>query len=147
MRHRTAECVAREIQGAVVIAISKRNDTITLFLAGEKYVLLDKVRLLAESLHAIDMAEFYGRGYFDATRDLLASPAAEAIGHDFDLVSQWREKLLRTICSIRCHHAELGTDGDIIHARLTKVAEAANVALAPLLQQIGREILRDRQTT
>jgi diadenylate cyclase len=84
MRHRTAECVA----GAVVIAISTRNDTITLFLAGEKYVLLDKVRLLAESSHAIDMAEFYGRGYSDATRDLLASPAAEAFGHDFDLVSQ-----------------------------------------------------------
>jgi len=146
MRHRTAECVARQIQGAVVIAISKRNDTITLFLAGEKYVLLDKVRLLAESSHPIDMAEFYGRGYSDAISNLLSLKSPDTIKHDLKLINQLRDKLFSTIWTSGCHNAELGTDGDIINARLTKVVKAVNVAAAAL-EQISGAIVRDRQTT
>ncbi|KAF8252090.1 hypothetical protein K440DRAFT_609922 [Wilcoxina mikolae CBS 423.85] len=134
MRLRTAERVARQIPGAVVIAISKGQSTITMFCDEKKYVLLDKLRLLAESTHAIELAEFYARATVDAARNLLTamSTTPDAISRNIELVGQLREKLQGCIWTVACHVAELGTEERVLQARLTKVVEMGNTALAPL---------------
>ncbi|KAF8542379.1 hypothetical protein BDD12DRAFT_876582 [Trichophaea hybrida] len=96
MRMRTAERVARQIPGVVVIAISKKNSTVTLFWGDKKYVLLDKLQFLAENSNTIALAEFYAQMIAGAARNLLTAilTTPDAISHNIEVVGQLHQKLV-----------------------------------------------------
>ena len=153
-RHRTAERVAKQTP-ALVIAISQRQDIVTLYVEESKYVLEDITVVLAKANQALATLEKY-RARLDqvSTRLTALEFEAGATLHDVLAVLQRSELVTRMAVEIERRIVELGTEGRLIEMQLEEtmvgsaaeksalvrdyLAEDSDEAVTAALDEIGR---------
>jgi|UniRef100_A0A7C3SPF9 diadenylate cyclase len=117
-RHATAERVARQI-GCLVISVSQRKDTITLFQNDWKYVLRDVGEILTKASQALQTMERY-RNIYDDLLNRLNSLELENQVNIYDvLLFLHRACMLFTIQKeVENYLIELGIEGRLIEIQL-----------------------------
>lgn len=114
MRHRTAERVSRQTS-ALVVSISQRKDTVSLYLGGRRIILEDIEVVLAKANQALQTLQRY-RSRLDEVLDRLTvlefddvvtlADLTETIGR-FEMVRRIAHEVSRYI-------SELGTEGRLV---------------------------------
>ncbi len=120
-RHRTAERVARSL-GLLVISVSERMTTITVYLGAEKYPLDPIPRVLARADQALQALERY-RNRHDAVLAALGALEVQDLVAIRDVASalQRAEMVLRIAEEVEGFVLELGTDGRMIRLQLVEL--------------------------
>ncbi len=133
-RHRTAERVAKQT-GALVISISQRRETVTVFVGTRRHQLDPIAAVLAKANQALAALETYRRRLEQVLTRLTALEFQNAVVLDDVLVVLQRaEMAARMLREVERHCVELGTEGRLIRAQLEELAgslpaeEAAVVA-------------------
>jgi diadenylate cyclase len=133
-RHRTAERVAKQT-GALVISISQRRETVTVFLGPLRYQLDPIATVLAKANQGLAALETYRRGLEQVLTRLTALEFQNAVVLDDVLtVLQRAEMTARMMREVERVCVELGSEGRLIRAQLEELAgtlpaeEAALVA-------------------
>ncbi|HWV86923.1 MAG TPA: DNA integrity scanning diadenylate cyclase DisA [Capillimicrobium sp.] len=153
-RHRTAERVSKQTD-ALVIAISKRREVVSLYVDGAKYILEDIPVVLAKANQALATLDKY-RTRLDQVSTRLTALEFEggATLHDVLTVLQRSELVTRMAVEIERYIVELGTEGRLIEMQLEEtmvgtasdkaalirdyLADPEDEAFATALDQIGR---------
>ncbi|ACI18725.1 DNA integrity scanning diadenylate cyclase DisA [Dictyoglomus thermophilum] len=117
-RHATAERVAKQT-GCLVISVSQRKDTITLFQNDWKYVLRDVEEILTKASQALQTMERY-RNIYDDLLNRLNSLELENQANIYEVLSfLHRACMLFTIGKeVENYLIELGTEGRLIEIQL-----------------------------
>src|SRR5258708_11521537 len=120
-RHRTAERVSKQTD-ALVIAISKRREVVSLYVDGAKYILEDIPVVLAKANQALATLDKY-RTRLDQVSTRLTALEVEggATLHDVLTVLQRSELVTRMAVEIERYIVELGTEGRLIEMQLEEV--------------------------
>lgn len=117
-RHATAERVARQI-GCLVISVSQRKDTITLFQNDWKYVLRDVEEILTKASQALQTMERYRNIYDDILNRLNSLELENQVNIYEVLLFLHRACMLFTIGKdVENYLIELGTEGRLIEIQL-----------------------------
>jgi len=118
IRHRTAERVARQT-GELVIAVSQRRNTITLYRGSLRYVLPDTPVVLAKANQALQTLEKYRSVLEDDLDELTAAELEDAatLG-DVIRVLHRAEMITRIGWEIEDYVGELGTEGWLVNLEL-----------------------------
>lgn len=134
MRHRTAERVSRETS-ALVISISQRRETVSLYLAGRRIMLEDVDVTLAKATQALQTLERYRVRLDEVLSRLTAlefhdlvtlSDVTEAIGR-VELVERVAREVSRYI-------VRLGTEGRLIRMQAEELTASVDETYALLLR-------------
>jgi diadenylate cyclase len=133
-RHRTAERVAKQT-GALVISISQRRETVTVFVGSRRHQLDPIATVLAKANQGIAALETYRRRLEQVLTRLTALEFQNAVVLDDVLVVLQRaEMTARMLREVQRDCIELGSEGRLIRAQLEELAgslpeeEAAVVA-------------------
>ena len=133
-RHRTAERVAKQT-GALVISISQRRETVTLFVGSRRHQLDPIATVLAKANQGLAALETYRRRLEQVLTRLTALEFQHAVVLDDVLVVLQRaEMTVRMLREVERDCVELGSEGRLIRAQLEELAgslpeeEAAVVA-------------------
>jgi diadenylate cyclase len=120
-RHRTAERVSKQTD-ALVVSISERQQTVSLFADGAKYVLQEIPAVLAKANQALATLDKY-RARFDQVSMRLTALEFEsgATLHDALTVLQRAEMVTRMAVEIERYIVELGAEGRLIEAQLEEM--------------------------
>ncbi|HHY38511.1 MAG TPA: DNA integrity scanning protein DisA [Clostridia bacterium] len=114
IRHRTAERFARQTE-QMVIAISQRRNTITLYKGSRKYMVRDIAYVLAKANHAIQTLEKYKSAFDDALAYLTMLELGGVVTlRDVALVLRRIEMTVAIISEIVFYATELGTEGRFV---------------------------------
>ncbi len=160
IRHRTAERVARQT-GELVIAVSQRRNTITLYRGNLRYVLPDMPEVLAKANQALQTLEKY-RSVWESDLERLTYLELEdtVVLADVLQIVQRAEMMARIVVEVEGHVAELGSEGWLVSLELRElqagVQELEDLVLADYLPaekdidevreelaRMSREALRD----
>jgi diadenylate cyclase len=129
-RHRTAERVSKQVD-ALVLALSQRRDTVSLYVDGSKYVMVDIPVVLAKANQALATLDKY-RTRLDQVSTRLTALEFEGGStlHDVLTVLQRAELVTRMAVEIERYIVELGTEGRLIEMQLdeTMVGVASDKA-------------------
>ncbi|MHB8761496.1 MAG: DNA integrity scanning diadenylate cyclase DisA [Coriobacteriia bacterium] len=114
MRHRTAERVSRQTD-ALVISVSKRRETVSLYRSGTRLSLQDIEVVLAKANQALQTLERY-RSRLDEVSDHLTALEFEDLVRfgDVAVVVQRLEMLRRVSRELSRYIVELGTEGRLV---------------------------------
>lgn len=117
-RHRTAERISRQVD-ALVIAISRRRDVVSIFVDGEKYVLEDIPSVLAKANQAMAALATY-RERLDQLCGRLTRAEFDGTAVLYDALSaiQRSEMVVRVAEEVERFIVELGTEGRLIEIQL-----------------------------
>ncbi len=133
-RHRTAERVAKQT-GALVISISQRRETVTVFIGARRHQLDPIATVLAKATQGLAALETYRRRLEQVLTRLTALEFQNAVVLDDVLaVVQRAEMTARMLREVERDCVELGSEGRLIRAQLEELAgslpeeEAAVVA-------------------
>lgn len=120
-RHRAAERLAKQAK-CLVIAVSERRATVTLYVQDRKHVLDSIPTLLNKALQAIQTLEKYMKALRQATIELSAREFEDMVTI-FDVCStvQRYELVVRIAGEIEPYILELGTDGRLIEMQLKEL--------------------------
>jgi diadenylate cyclase len=120
-RHRTAERVSKQTD-ALVISISERQEIVSLFADGAKYVLQEIPAVLAKANQALATLDKY-RARFDQVSMRLTALEFEGgvTLHDALTVLQRAEMVTRMAVEIERYIVELGTEGRLIEMQLEEM--------------------------
>ncbi len=134
IRHRTAERVARQTQ-ELVISISQRRDTISLFWRDHQYVLEEIGAILNKANQALRTLEKY-RNVLDQTIiDLSALEFEDLVTiSDIVIVLQRGEMVLRIQREIERYAVELGNEGRLIRMQLDELVAGVYDELLMLIR-------------
>src|SRR5947207_2993773 len=153
-RHRTAERVSKQTE-ATIVALSQRDDVVSLYVSGAKYILADITIVLAKANQALATLDKY-RTRLDQVSTRLTALEFEggATLHDVLTVLQRVELVTRMAVEIERYIVELGTEGRLIEMQLEEtmvgtaadkaalihdyLAEDSDEAFAAALDQLGR---------
>lgn len=114
IRHRTAERMARQTN-ALVIAVSKRRVTVTIYRAGEKLVLEELETVLAKSNQALQTLQRYRAGLDEATSRLTSLEFEDAVTlNQVVTVVQRSVASIRVATELQRFIKELGTEGRLV---------------------------------
>lgn len=114
IRHRTAERFARQTE-QMVIAISQRRNTITVYKGSRKYMVRDIAYVLAKANYAIQTLEKYRSSLDSALAYLTGLELGGVVTlHDIALVLGRIEITIAIISEILFYAAELGTEGRFV---------------------------------
>ncbi|HOJ92171.1 MAG TPA: DNA integrity scanning diadenylate cyclase DisA [Dictyoglomaceae bacterium] len=117
-RHATAERVAKQI-GCLVISVSQRKDTITLFQNDWKYVLRDVEEILTKASQALQTMERYRNIYDNLLQRLNSLELENQVNLYEVLLFLHRAYMLFTIGKeVENYLIELGTEGRLIETQL-----------------------------
>src|ERR1700716_281065 len=132
-RHRTAERVSKQTE-ALVIALSQRRDTVSLYVDGSKYVMVDIPVVLAKANQALATLDKY-RSRLDQVSTRLTALEFEggATLHDVLTVLQRSELVTRMAVEIERYIVELGTEGRLIEMQLEEVMVGVATEKAALI--------------
>jgi len=133
-RHRTAERVSKQTE-AMVIAISQRRQAVSLFIAGQKYILEDIPVVLAKANQALATIDKY-RARLNQVSTRLTTLEFEggAVLHDVLTVLLRAELVTRMAVEIERHIVELGTEGRLIEMQLEEVMVGVAAERAALVE-------------
>jgi diadenylate cyclase len=120
-RHRTAERVSKQTDG-LVISISERQQVVSLFVDGAKYILQEIPAVLAKANQALATLDKY-RARFDQVSMRLTALEFEGgvTLHDSLTVLQRAEMVTRMAVEIERYIVELGAEGRLIEAQLEEM--------------------------
>jgi len=121
IRHRTAERTAKQT-GQLVISISQRRDTITLYKGDIRYSFQDENKILGKANQALQTLEKYRRS-LDFTLgglDMLEVEDRVTVG-DVCLVIKRAEMVLRVADEIDSYITKLGTEGRLVDMQLEEL--------------------------
>lgn len=120
MRHRTAERIART-RGTLVIAISQRRGTVSLYHGNERYVLQDLEYILTKAATALNSLSRYERLYRAALRRLEEAEIQGEIAL-LDVIETLDRGLVAIHIRRDVHRfaVELGQDGQLIERQLAE---------------------------
>ena len=153
-RHRTAERVSKQTD-ALVIAISKRREVVSLYVDGAKYILEDIPVVLAKANQALATLDKF-RTRLDQVSTRLTALEFEGgtTLHDVLTVLQRSELVTRMAVEIERYIVELGSEGRLIEMQLEEtmvgaaaeksalvrdyLAAASDEAFALALEEIGK---------
>lgn len=126
MRHRTAERVAKQSK-AMVISVSQRRNTVTLFMGSVKYVLKDTREILSKSNQALQTLEKY-KNRLDQVAANLSALEYEDVVSLLDVVIVLQRSLMveKISLEIEKYISELGVEGRLIQMQLDELM--ANVS-------------------
>ena len=125
-RHKTAERVAKQT-GALVIAISKRREVITLYKSNYKYVLKDIGEILSKANQAVQTLEKYK----DALKQVIFNLTSlefknMATLYDVTNAIQKIEMVWRIGNEINMYISELGTEGRLLNMQVVELMNGVN---------------------
>ncbi len=121
IRHRTAERVARQT-GELVISISQRRNTITLYKGYTKYALKDISVILNKANQAIQTLDKYRSVLEQGLINLSALEFEEMVNVvDIANVLQRYEMVLRIVSELGKYIVELGDEGRLIKMQLEEL--------------------------
>lgn len=120
-RHRTAERIAKQT-GCIVVAVSERRSTVTLYVYDSKHVLDSISTLLNKSMQALNTLEKYVRALDQATTD-LSTREFEDVVTIFDVCKtvQRCEMGTRIANEIEPYILELGSEGRLVGMQLQEL--------------------------
>lgn len=120
-RHRTAERVAKQTD-SVVVSISRRRNTITVYRGGIKYVLMEPPVILAKANQAVQTLEKY-KSILDEEMSNLSILEFEDLGtlYDAAIVIQRTGMVLRIVKEVEKYICELGNEGRLISMQLNEL--------------------------
>src|SRR5919109_3369833 len=120
-RHRTAERVSKQVD-ALVLALSQRRDTVSLYVDGSKYVMVDIPVVLAKANQALATLDKY-RSRLDQVSTRLTALEFEGGStlHDALTVLQRSEMVTRMAVEIERYIVELGAEGRLIEMQLEEM--------------------------
>jgi diadenylate cyclase len=117
-RHRTAERVAKQT-GVLVLSISQQRETVTVFLAEQRYQLDSIADVLAKTNQALHTLETYRQRLEQALTRLTALEFQNAVMlEDVLIVLQRAEMTMRMAEEIERDCIELGSEGRLIGMQL-----------------------------
>ena len=163
IRHRTAERVARQT-GELVIAVSQRRNTITLYRGNLRYVLPDTPVVLAKANQALQTLEKY-RSVFEEDLQrltLLELEDSVTLGDVLTVVHR-AEMANRIVAEVDGYVGELGSEGWLVNLELRElqvgIGEQEELVVADYVAEgrdpddaleelagLSREALRDMAT-
>lgn len=121
IRHRTAQRTAKQT-GKLVVSISQRRNTITVYKGSVRYALRDIRVILTKANQAIQTLEKYKSVLDQTTTNLSALEFEELVTlNDVALVIQRIEMVLRIKREIQSYINELGSEGRLIHMQLEEL--------------------------
>jgi diadenylate cyclase len=121
MRHRSAERLARQTQ-CVVIALSERRSSVTLYVGDQKHVLDSIPTLLNKATQAIQTLEKYIIVLNESMQELTAREFQDTVTIvDACKAVQRYEMVTRIAKEIEPHLLELGTEGRLIELQLKEL--------------------------
>jgi diadenylate cyclase len=120
-RHRAAERLAKQT-GCIVVAVSERRSTVTLYVHDAKHVLDSISTLLNKSMQALNTLEKYVRALDQATTD-LSTREFEDVVTIFDVCKavQRCEMGTRIAREIEPYILELGSEGRLVDMQLKEL--------------------------
>lgn len=142
-RHRTAERVAKQT-GALVVSISQRRETVTLFTGGARYQLDPIATVLAktnQALAALDIAQSRLGQVLSRLTSLEFQGAA--VLDDVLVVLQRAETAARIVMEVEHACLELGTEGRLIRMQLEELAGVLPAELESLVLDYHASDARD----
>lgn len=121
MRHRSAERVAKQTK-AIVISISQRRNTVTLFVDNIKYVLKNTREILSKSNQALQTLEKY-KSRLDQVAGNLSALEYEDLVTLLDVVIVLQRSLMveKIALEIEKYISELGEEGRLIQMQLDEL--------------------------
>lgn len=124
IRHRTAERFARQTD-QMVIAISQRRNTITVYKGSKRYIVRDIAYVLAKANQAIQTLEKY-RASLDNALFYLTGLELEGVVmlRDVALVLRRIEMMTAVVSEILFYAAELGSEGRFVGTGMEQAAGA-----------------------
>jgi diadenylate cyclase len=133
-RHRTAERVSKQTDG-LVISISERQQVVSLFVDGAKYILQEIPAVLAKANQALATLDKY-RARFDQVSMRLTALEFEGgvTLHDALTVLQRAEMVTRMAVEIERYIVELGAEGRLIEAQLEEMLVGVGADRAALVR-------------
>ena len=120
-RHRAAERLAKQT-GCIVVAVSERRSTVTIYVHDAKHILDSISTLLNKSMQALNTLEKYVRALDQATTD-LSTREFEDIVTIFDVYKtvQRSEMGTRIAREIEPYILELGSEGRLVDMQLQEL--------------------------
>ena len=140
-RHRTAERVAKQT-GVLVVSISQRRETVTLFLGPARYQLDPTVSVFAKANQGLAALETYRRRLDQVLTRLTTLEFQGAVVLDDVLVVVQRgEMTSRMVREVERAVVELGAEGRLIQARLDELSSQLPEELAAVVvdYHVGEE--------
>ena len=126
MRHRTAERVAKQTK-ALIVSISQRRNTVTLFIDSAKYVLNNTRQILSKSNQALQTLEKYKKRLDQVASNLSALEYEDLVTLLDAIIVLQRSLMVEKIAlEIEQYICELGVEGRLIQMQLDELM--ANVS-------------------
>lgn len=140
-RHRAADRLAKQTR-EVVLAVSKRRNSMTLYLGDVKFSLDPVPTLLNKGLQAMSTLENY-KASLDKVLFELSVRELEDLVTIFDVVRgvQRTEMVRRMLREVQTFVIELGSEGRLLALQLTEYQESLNAGI-----MVTRDYYRDGKT-
>jgi diadenylate cyclase len=139
-RHRAAQRLARQT-GEMVIAISQRRSTVTLYVGDIKYVLDNIATLLNKAGQALQTLEKYKATLDRVLVDLSVRELEDLVTiYDVARAAQRTEMVLRIVKEINYYIVELGIEGRLLEMQMRELEDSINEGL-----MVIRDYYRDRE--
>ena len=120
-RHRTAERIAKQT-GKLVISISQRRNTITIFKGNFRYMLEDTSKVLAKANQALQTLEKYKKVYDSKVNTLNEYEFNDIVTLDNVITCIQRAEMVQKIAEeIKKNIYELGEDGILVKMQLEEL--------------------------
>lgn len=139
MRHRTAERVSRQTD-AVVVSVSKRRETVSLYSKGTRLSLQDIEVVLAKANQALQTLERYRSRLEEVSSHLTALEFEDLVRFgDVAVVIQRFEMLRRVSRELNRYIVELGSEGRLVRMQ----AEELTAGIEDDYQMLIRDYAQD----
>jgi diadenylate cyclase len=139
-RHRAAQRFANQT-GEMVIAISQRRSTVTLYVGEIKHVLDNIATLLNKAGQALQTLEKYKATLDRLLVDLSVRELEDLVTiYDVARTAQHTEMVLRIIKEVKYYIVELGVEGRLLEMQLREMEESANEGT-----MVIRDYYRDKE--
>ncbi|UCD57616.1 MAG: DNA integrity scanning diadenylate cyclase DisA [Candidatus Hydrogenedentota bacterium] len=139
-RHRAAQRFAKQT-GEMVIAISQRRSSLTLYVGETKHVMDNITTLLNKAGQALQTLEKY-KATLDRVLVELSVRELEDLVTIYDVARavQRTEMVLRIVKEVRYYIVELGVEGRLLEMQLRELGESVNEGL-----MVIRDYYRDKE--
>lgn len=126
MRHRTAERVSRQTD-ALVISVSQRADTVTLYSRGVRLILEDTDAVLSKANQVVQTLERYRARFDEVAAHLTALEIDDAVTFgDVAAVLQRAETVRRVSREVARYITELGTEGRLVRLQVEELTAGSD---------------------